>query len=379
MRLMYRATAGALLLGLAACAQSDPTGPAAPSFAEFGLETPTVRTAAGPAILTVPTYDGSGQAVHPDVLWFPRGWRGWEYWMAFTPYPRGKQQYENPSIVVSHDGEHWQAPRGLTNPIVRPGSGGAYNSDPDLSYDAANDRLVMLSRQVSGNFNVISSLTSTDGTAWSAPRVVFRRRNHGMISPALILPGSGRPSVYYVDAGDKACPKRSTRIVRQNAASLEALRPSAAERGWGTPIVTGLQQPGYWIWHIDVTWVSARQEYWALYPAYPKGGCGARDLFFARSPDGKTWTTYPSPLLRHLDQSWTRAMLYRASAVYDAERDVLRVFLSAAAPGPDWRLGYAEFALADVLAAVSAPASASALGAPPTAPEPQPLPESQLP
>jgi hypothetical protein len=379
MHVTSRATAAALILTLAACAQADPTGPAAPSFAEFGLEAPSLRAASGPTILTVPTYDGSGQAVHPDVLWFPQGWRGWEYWMAFTPYPRGKQQYENPSIVVSHDGKSWVVPQGLINPIVRPGLGGAYNSDPDLSYDVANDRLVMLSRQVSGNFNVISSLTSANGTAWSAPKVVFRRRNHGMISPALILPESGRPQVYYVDAGGKACPKRSTRILRQDAASLEALRPSAVERGWGAAIETGLQQPGYWIWHVDVTWVSARQEYWALYPAYPKSGCGARDLFFARSQDGKKWTTYPSPLLRHLDQPWTRAMLYRASAVYDADRDVLRVFLSASAPGPDWRLGYAEFALGDVLAAVSAPAAAGALRAKSAGPELEPLPESLLP
>lgn len=351
-------------LCVVACAPAEPTEPSTATFADFGLAAPSVPAAAGPTVLTVPTYEGSGEAVHPDVLWFPQGWRGWEYWMAFTPYPRGQQPYENPSIVVSHDGQRWQVPQGLANPVVPARKRRGYNSDPDLTYDSANDRLVMLTREVRGRFNIISSLTSANGTAWEAPKEVFRRRNHGIISPALILPATGRPSVYYVDAGRRACPKRTTRILRQDAVTDEALQPTATERGWTAPEVTGLEQPGYWIWHIDVIWAAAKQEYWALYPAYPKDGCGARDLFFARSPDGRAWTSYPSPLLRHGDQAWTTSMLYRASALYDPSRDVVRVFLSASAPGQVWRLGYAEFAYGDVLKAISAPGLPAAMRVP---------------
>ena len=60
--------------------------------------------------LITPTYDGSGEAVHPDILFFPNGWRGWEYWLVITPYPGDDTSKENPSILVSHDGITWREP-----------------------------------------------------------------------------------------------------------------------------------------------------------------------------------------------------------------------------------------------------------------------------
>jgi hypothetical protein len=53
--------------------------------------------------LNIPTYDGSGQAVHPDIYYNANGWNGYYYWMAMTPYPNGDAAYENPSIIVSND------------------------------------------------------------------------------------------------------------------------------------------------------------------------------------------------------------------------------------------------------------------------------------
>ncbi len=345
----------ALLLSFACAGDDLPTAaPAAPpvlSFHDFGLESPAATPLNFPVPLTVPTYDGSGEAVHPDVLWFPARWHGWEYWMAFSPYPRGMQKYENPSIVVSHDGRSWQVPAGMVNPIINPARRRSYNSDPDLSYDARNDRLVLLNREVRGGFNLVSMLTSPDGVSWSAPRTMFRRPNHGMISPALVLSPTGGATIWYVDAGSKACRKRVTRIARQEV-SAGALNFSAPDRGWSAPRVVGLVQPGYFIWHLDVSWIAAKQEYWAVYPAYAAKGCGARDLFFARSRDGITWTTYQTPVLRHEDERWTSAMLYRAALLYDASRDAVRIFLSASAPGPEWRLGYVEFTYAELLAAL---------------------------
>ncbi|MBO9605718.1 MAG: hypothetical protein J7639_07195, partial [Paenibacillaceae bacterium] len=66
-----------------------------------------------PQLTQIPTYDGSGQTVHPCVLFFPEGWKGHRYWMAFTPYPDGNDQFENPSLVVSGDGVRWFVPPGL--------------------------------------------------------------------------------------------------------------------------------------------------------------------------------------------------------------------------------------------------------------------------
>ena len=86
-------------------------------------------------LLTIPTYDGSNQLTHPKVLYFANGWHGYHYWMSMTPYPYTMDRYENPSIVVSNDGEKWVVPIGLKNPIsglpVDVKIGGHY-SDPHL-------------------------------------------------------------------------------------------------------------------------------------------------------------------------------------------------------------------------------------------------------
>ena len=349
-------------LAFAACGAGDQVVAPGATFEDFGVQAPTVAPVLALTKLVVPTYEGSGQAVHPDVLWFPAGWHGFEYWMAFTPFPGGKPEFENPSIVASHDGIAWQVPAGLTNPVVRRPSKGAYNSDPDLSYDAATDQLVMLTREVRGGFNHISMLTSRDGVKWGRLRKVFLRRNHGMISPTMVLSSARDPRLWFVDGGDKKCPKRVTRVMRQEGIGRSPMASPALERGWGPARLSGLVQPGYHIWHLDVTWVAARQEYWAVYPAYPRRECGARDLFFATSPDGVRWTTYPVPLLRHEDKTWTSAMLYRATTLYDAGRDVIRIYLSASGPGSDWRLGVVEFGMPELLARLSGAGTDPSLG-----------------
>ena len=336
------------LLGLSSCGSGPASGLVDPPD---GPPSSNVDIPAVEAQLVVPTYDGSGEAVHPDVVHFPSGWRGWEYWMALTPYPRGKADFENPSIVVSHDGVVWQVPRGLTNPIVsRPAAGDAYNSDPDLWYDPAHDRLLMAFRQVRGGMNLISTIASADGVQWGEPRLQFRRPNHGMISPTFVLTPSGGATVWYVDGGPNKCKNRTTRVLMQESTVADPWSSGPAEVGWSPPRVADLRQPGYDIWHLDVIFNAAKQEYWAVYPAYRPEQCGADDLFFARSADGIRWTSYAVPILEHDDYPWSRSTLYRASTLYDAGRDVIRIYFSAAAPGPVWHLGFVEFGYSGLLA-----------------------------
>lgn len=347
-----------VVLILAACA-TDPL-PTASVDASSGADAPAVITElAGPPLtqLAVPTYDRSGEATHPDVVRIPGGWHGAEYWMAFTPYPGGREQYENPSIIASDNAIDWRVPAGLVNPVFRrPMERDAYNSDPDLMYDRTSDQLLMLYRQVRRGYNQIRASWSGDGVKWSRPRLVFLRPNHGIISPTLAVGPDGAPRVWYVDAGREPCRRRTTRVMMQRG-DLAALRSSDPGQGWSAPEETGLVQPGYWIWHIDVIWVPEKREYWAVYPAYRQGQCGARDLFFATSPDGVTWRSFPAPLLEHGTERWTRSTLYRASLLYDRATDVVRVFLSGADHGPKWKLGYAEFPYAGLIARLEIPVS----------------------
>ena len=314
--------------------------------------TPTSPTPFTPLVrLEVPTYERSGQAVHPDVVRFKSAWQGWEYWMAVTPFPRGNEAFENPSILVSHDGLRWQVPAGLVNPLVRTPGRAGYNSDPDLSYDAAGNRLVLLYREVSVRQNLIRSTTSTDGVHWTRPILVFRRPNHNMVSPTLTFGAAGTPMLWYVDAGSKKCSERITHVMMQTGNEAGALVPSAPERGWTAPRAT-LTQPGLNIWHIDVSWIPERREYWAVYVAYPIRHCSGQNLYFARSGDGVAWTTYSIPFLRRDEAAWTTGTLYRSSVMYDASRDVIQFFISGAAANKTWHLGYVDYRLGSFLSSL---------------------------
>ena len=78
--------------------------------------------------LDIPTYDGSGQAVHPSLLVrsdTPR------FVLSFTPYTDTDDRVENPSVVISDDGIHFREEKPGLNPLA-PAPEKDHNDDPDL-------------------------------------------------------------------------------------------------------------------------------------------------------------------------------------------------------------------------------------------------------
>jgi hypothetical protein len=330
----------AALLMLAACDADRVAGPPVePPPGPGPLPPPTEPTEPldVPVRLTIPTYDGSGEVVHPDVVSFGAPWHGATYWMAVTPYPGGNANYENPSVVVSADGRAWSSPDGLTNPVVSKPSNG-YNSDPDLVYDAAGDRLVLVYRTVAGGSNVIQSVSSAEGRHWSPPAVLLSKPDHQAVSPTVTFAGASRPMLWYVDAGAAGCNASVTSVKLRVGSAPSALSPSAPEAGWSQDVTTTLALDGRVVWHVDVIYAAARAEFWAVFHAYERGKtCGSGDLFFARSRDGVAWTAYPQPILTAGGSDWTEASLYRASIAHDVRRGVLRVWFSARSRSGQWR------------------------------------------
>ncbi|HEY7595570.1 MAG TPA: DUF2341 domain-containing protein, partial [Actinophytocola sp.] len=143
------------------------------------------RMTNAPTPLTIPTYEGSGQATHPDVVHFPAGWHGFRYWMSDTPYPGSHDQFENPSILVSDDGLNWSVPPGAVNPLV-PAPPCDHNNDPDMLYNDATGELWMYyldtrraahctghESQPYYDHNYLKLIKSADGEHWTAPVVVI--------------------------------------------------------------------------------------------------------------------------------------------------------------------------------------------------------------
>ncbi|HVZ77116.1 MAG TPA: hypothetical protein VG818_03945 [Gemmatimonadaceae bacterium] len=349
---------------LAACGHERATAPTASD--DGGAATDAGTGAASMlgslVMLDVPTYDESGQSVHPDIVAFDTAWHGSPYWLVMTPYPFGNPGFENPSVLVSPDGSQLAVPAATHNPVV-PGLGlPAYNSDPDLLYDARFDDLVMSYRSVEDGYNVIHAMSTHDGAAWSDPVELFRVPNHQAVSQTITPPEDGHPPMmWYVDAGESGCRARSSRVIRRQGTTSVA---ELARTPWGEAVPTDLSQKGYVIWHMKVRYIPSLHEYWTLYAAFPNDGlgCSDDDLFFARSSNGTHWHTYSRPLLRHERRGWTAAALYRSSFLYDPAGDELRVWLSAADDSGAWHMGFARFHMASLLRQLAAPASARVPG-----------------
>lgn len=141
--------------------------------------------------LTIPTYDGSGDIIHIDVVDTGAGLiNGYRYWMAMTPYPNSDSDYENPSIVASNDKTSWVVPAGLTNPVIAAPGGGAYNSDPDLIL--GQDGLLWMFYRVTkaATNDKIYVTSSADGVTWSAPVLILDVANNTAICPSIIWDGT---------------------------------------------------------------------------------------------------------------------------------------------------------------------------------------------
>jgi hypothetical protein len=309
-----------------------------------------------PATMIVPTYDATGQAVHPDMVVFPEPWHGARYWMAMTPYPAGNAMFENPSILSSTDGLALVVPQGVSNPIVKALSAPDYNSDPDLVYDFVHHQLVMSYRVVKDGHNTIEIITSRDGARWSEPHVAFSEANHSAVSQSIVLPTHAPATAWYVDAGARGCSALTTRVMLRHSSGTAA---SIQQSDWTAPVETDMAVPGYNVWHLKVRFVPSKHEYWALIVAFPQDGrgCGADDLFLGSSKDGMHWTVLPRPLMHHEERKWTRGALYRGTFAYDASVDQIAIWFSARGDDDRWRLGFVRLDYGSLVATLSQPAA----------------------
>ncbi len=284
-----------------------------------------------PAPLVTPTYDGSGQVVHPDMIHVPGGWNGYEYWMGMTPYPGSNDNYENPSILASHDNLTWVVPPGATNPLAPEPPG--HNDDVDMLL--VDGQLVMYYNETnSDGTTYLKRLASTDGSHWTTAQTVITVPNYVM-SPTVIHDGTQYIMWYVHSPG--GCTSAYQNFYR---------RTSADGIAWGPAEPVTMDHPGRVLWHLDVQLNDGL--YTMVFISYPAGAtCGNTRLHYAESSDGLAWTANPLPLLERSASGWDSGNIYRASFIQDGAW--LRVWYSAMSAGGQWRVGYTEGDLADFL------------------------------
>lgn len=274
--------------------------------------------------IVTPTYDGSGQVVHPDVLVFLNKFRGKTYVLCVDPFPGGDNQKENPSIIVSERKasgfvETLEEER-IPNPISGTPEPGWFNSDSDIIYWKDKFWLYWRAGHLSDYYRELILRMSEDLVNWNSKRIVYSYNSkgaHRYCSPAFI-PERKFLSVLMCDATDR---------------SLHLFETKDGENLTYKQRCNFTLPSGRSLWHIDVVKLS-NGEYWAL-------ACERRgSLWFAKSRDRINWLVHYPPVLQPKEGSWDCARIHRTTfAVYNSR---IMVWYCAHNESGTWHCGYTE-------------------------------------
>jgi hypothetical protein len=274
--------------------------------------------------LKIKTSDGYNQPMHPDILYIDNGFKGYKYWMAYTPYPFMIDRLENPCIAVSNDGINWVTPTGLKNPIVLPPKDtkdGGHYSDTDIIYD--NGKLVVYyvynKRGVFGPSKFYRSISS-DGITWTKPELIYQCQNPiSGYSPAFMKEGN-LYNVWYISEGN-----------------IMSYCSSSDSKNWSSPVKCNINIKGWQIWHLDI--IKTETGYEGLICARDNH-VNNRALFHINSTDGINWTTSNQPIIYPTAKGWDSAEIYRSTML--KQNGLYRVWYSARGALNKWGIGYSE-------------------------------------
>ncbi len=309
----------------------DPDPEPEPGGLPYAL--PTARPYNVPVHAITPTYDGTGQSVHPSVVDMHRhtggvDWNGFRYWNATTPYAFANDRLEDPSVLASHDGFTWQVPAGLTNPIYPAPPFPGFNSDTHLTYDPDADELVMHYRETLDTENFSHYvLRSGDGVTWT-PRVNIALPTAGLqiLSPALVRVAEGDWRLFGLTRAPEP------RVFQMWTAATP-------EGPWTGPYgCVGLRDIVY-PWHLDVQWIDG-----TFLLTIDRGPhyLGQPDGFrAATSRDGINWTAATEDFMtKSATGEWDALQLYRASMQPHEDGTRHRMWYSATSEANEWWTGY---------------------------------------
>lgn len=298
--------------------------------------------------MVTPTYDGSGQAIHPSIIDFKteygiETWGEFRYWMAITPYPNFNSAFENPSLLVSKDGLNWINHPDIINPLASKPLGSLnvnYNSDPELVYDPDQNILILYWREYSRDaYEKIWAKKISANFEQSGKIHCFEKswdRQTGLVlSPTVWRKGTKEWYMWTTDGELTIHLYKST-----DGTTWSSGQPcSVAWDSWNG---------GYVPWHLAAKPNHLEQRIAFLITGWPKKGTmNDCQLFYATAPMSQP-KELSMPLLGPIlgpgtGDQWDNGFIYRSSFVLESgDVPKFRIWYSACSKEKVWHIGYTE-------------------------------------
>ncbi len=312
------------LVGLSDCNFNLPTNH---SNGNFDLQTLPQEM-----LLYIPTYDGSNQATHPDVLFFPEGRNGIYFYLVMTPYPWSNNRYENPSLLFSRNGVNFYEPVTGLNPLV-PQPTYDHNNDPDLIFNPLTEafNIFYLETMRPDSQNTVL-LTSPDGIKWRKKTAVHYDLKAGdpfILSPAVIFVDSCF-YMFYV----KAQSTTQTEINYITSPDGEKWEKDSVNR------VSTNFSAQFAPWHLDVF---RDENYFYMLCCGPYKDL---NLYLGQSTDLQNWKFLEEPIIRRSKNFYDSERIYRSSGI--VQDNLLVVYFSLRTNLGQWRIGLKKFSLMEL-------------------------------
>jgi len=270
--------------------------------------------------------------MHPDVIFFENGLDGHYFLMAFTPYPFSRNQYENPSIVVSDNGVDFYEESEEINPVVAPPSGG-YNNDPDILYNPRTDSFFLYYNEtLRPETQNIIIMTSENRIQWKRQSTVhydLKKAQPFTLSPTCVYSDSGY-YLFYVNASVRYRPIQY--LISDDGLDWNMADIHSVEYSFPSNLMP---------WHIDV-FGETGNYYMLVCAPYPN-----TDLYLARSADLITWEFHEKPIIDHNAAFFGPCdRVYRSSGI--VRDDLLVVWFSYRRLDGSWGIAIQKFNLSSL-------------------------------
>ncbi len=314
-----------------------------------------------------PTYDNTGQATHPGVVYFPDGfYNGMDtnyFYMAMTPYAYDNGNIENPSIIASQNGYTFYEEDSLRNiygtlgnPLVnQPTGSNAHNDDADLFWNDATDEFLLYYLEThkydSPRHQDLVLLRSDDGLDWdtstsitwdlqASPADIF------IVSPSLVRKDTLN-YLFYVNTS--ASPDEVEYLVTTDSTAFDSTT-------WDKDSTNdiSIDWPDDFVpWHLSVFDGGDGRFYMLCNGHDPSGFYVDHVLYLATSKNLTDWDVIPTPLLDSSAAVFAGdvSAVYRSTGHINYDMDKLVVWFSwRSQPAPtrgNWHTGVQTFALSD--------------------------------